>query len=47
MVCGKTYQTNKFVVICVPFVGMNQHSKSVMFGYEFVTDEKIDLIFGC
>ncbi|KAH6813241.1 hypothetical protein C2S51_022259 [Perilla frutescens var. frutescens] len=37
-----TYRTNKYNMICAPFVGLNDHKKNVMFGCAFLTDEKID-----
>ncbi|KAH6785155.1 hypothetical protein C2S51_037610 [Perilla frutescens var. frutescens] len=37
-----TYRTNKYNMICAPFVGLNNHKKNVMFGCAFLTDEKID-----
>jgi len=36
-----TYRTNKYDMICAPFVGMNHHSNNVMFGCGFLMNEKI------
>ena len=35
------YRMNKYDMICAPFVGMNHHSKNVMFGGGFFISEKI------
>ncbi|XP_021772683.1 protein FAR1-RELATED SEQUENCE 5-like [Chenopodium quinoa] len=40
MVFDTTYRTNKYGMICAPFVGMNHHCNNVMFGMGFVLDEK-------
>ncbi|XP_021742873.1 protein FAR1-RELATED SEQUENCE 5-like [Chenopodium quinoa] len=45
MVFDTTYRTNKYGMICAPFVGMNHHCNNVMFGMGFVLDEKIPLCF--
>ena len=34
-----TYRTNKYNMICAPFVGVNHHWKNVLFGYAFLLDE--------
>ncbi|XP_057771005.1 protein FAR1-RELATED SEQUENCE 5-like [Salvia miltiorrhiza] len=34
-----TYQTNKYKLVCVPFIGVNHHLKNVMFGIGFLSDE--------
>ncbi|XP_073133314.1 protein FAR1-RELATED SEQUENCE 5-like [Henckelia pumila] len=34
-----TYRTNKYNLICAPFVGINHHLKNVMFGLAFLSDE--------
>lgn len=34
-----TYQTNKYNMICAPFVGVNHHWKNVLFGCAFLLDE--------
>ncbi|XP_050368937.1 protein FAR1-RELATED SEQUENCE 3-like [Argentina anserina] len=34
-----TYRTNKYNMICAPFVGVNQHWKNVLFGCAFLLDE--------
>ncbi|XP_021746643.1 protein FAR1-RELATED SEQUENCE 5-like [Chenopodium quinoa] len=39
MVFDTTYRTNKYGMICAPFVGMNHHCNNVMFGMGFVLDE--------
>jgi len=35
-----TYCTNKYVIICAPFAGMNHHAMNVMFGCGFLMNEK-------
>ncbi|XP_021761824.1 protein FAR1-RELATED SEQUENCE 9-like [Chenopodium quinoa] len=40
LVHDTTYRTNKYGMICGPFVGMNHHNKNVMFGIGFVINEK-------
>uniref|UniRef100_A0A803MN31 MULE transposase domain-containing protein n=1 Tax=Chenopodium quinoa TaxID=63459 RepID=A0A803MN31_CHEQI len=40
MVFNTTYRTNKYGMICAPFVGKNHHNNNVMFGMGFVLDEK-------
>ncbi|KAH6771474.1 hypothetical protein C2S52_016277 [Perilla frutescens var. hirtella] len=42
LIFDTTYRTNKYNMICAPFVGLNNHKKNVMFGCAFLTDEKID-----
>lgn len=37
-----TYCTNKYEMICAPFVGINQHTKICMFGIGFMLNERID-----
>ena len=34
-----TYRTNKYNLICAPFVGVNHHWQNVMFGCAFLLDE--------
>ncbi|KAG8364983.1 hypothetical protein BUALT_Bualt18G0055300 [Buddleja alternifolia] len=34
-----TYRTNRYDLICAPFVGINHHKKNVMFGLAFMSDE--------
>ena len=34
-----TYQTNKYNLICAPFVGINHHWENVLFGCAFLIDE--------
>ncbi|KAG8383568.1 hypothetical protein BUALT_Bualt04G0027100 [Buddleja alternifolia] len=34
-----TYRTNRYDLICVPFVGINHHKQNVMFGLAFMSDE--------
>lgn len=34
-----TYRTNKYNLICAPFVGINHHKDNVMFGLAFMSDE--------
>ncbi|XP_073130235.1 protein FAR1-RELATED SEQUENCE 5-like [Henckelia pumila] len=42
MVFDTTYRTNKYNLICAPFVGVNHHWKNVMFGCAFLADEKVE-----
>ena len=42
VVFDTTYRTNKYDIICAPFIGMNHHSKNGMFGCGFLLNEKID-----
>ncbi|XP_057775333.1 protein FAR1-RELATED SEQUENCE 5-like [Salvia miltiorrhiza] len=42
MVFDATYGTNKYNLICAPFVGLNNHKNNVMFGCAFLSNEKID-----
>lgn len=42
MVFDTTYRTNKYNLICAPFVGVNNHWKNVMFGCAFISDEKTE-----
>ena len=37
-----TYRTNKYNLICAPFVGINHHWNNVLFGCAFLTDETTD-----
>lgn len=37
-----TYRTNKYSLICAPFVGVNHHMKNIMFGMAFLSDETAD-----
>ncbi|WOL01358.1 protein FAR1-RELATED SEQUENCE 5-like [Canna indica] len=34
-----TYRTNKYGLVCAPFVGINHHNENVMFGLAFLSDE--------
>ncbi|XP_073137615.1 protein FAR1-RELATED SEQUENCE 5-like [Henckelia pumila] len=34
-----TYRTNKYNLICAPFVGINHHKQNVMFGLAFMSNE--------
>ena len=34
-----TYRTNKYNMICAPFVGVNHPWKNVLFGYAFLLNE--------
>ncbi|PIN11369.1 hypothetical protein CDL12_16027 [Handroanthus impetiginosus] len=34
-----TYRTNRYNLICAPFVGINHHKQNVMFGLAFMSDE--------
>ena len=42
VVFDTTYCTNKYNLICAPFVGVNHHWKNVMFGCAFLLNETID-----
>ncbi|KAL8507989.1 hypothetical protein ACS0TY_018512 [Phlomoides rotata] len=42
MVFDTTYRTNKYELICAPFVGVNNHWKNTMFGCAFISDEKAE-----
>ncbi|KAH6777472.1 hypothetical protein C2S51_008784 [Perilla frutescens var. frutescens] len=42
VVFDTTYKTNKYGLICAPFVGLNHHKKNVMFGCAFISDEKTE-----
>ncbi|KAF8020194.1 hypothetical protein BT93_G0786 [Corymbia citriodora subsp. variegata] len=39
VVFDTTYRTNKYNMICAPFVGLNHHWKNVLFGCAFLMDE--------
>lgn len=41
VVFDTTYRTNKYNMICAPFVGLNHHWKNVFFGCAFLSDETI------
>ncbi|KAL3844867.1 hypothetical protein ACJIZ3_002270 [Penstemon smallii] len=34
-----TYRTNKYNMLCCPFVGVNHHLQNVMFGFAFMSEE--------
>ncbi|XP_073152453.1 protein FAR1-RELATED SEQUENCE 5-like [Henckelia pumila] len=34
-----TYRTNRYNLVCAPFVGINHHKQNVMFGLAFMSDE--------
>ncbi|XP_021849460.2 protein FAR1-RELATED SEQUENCE 5-like [Spinacia oleracea] len=40
LVHDTTYRTNKYDMICGPFVGMNHHNKNVIFAIGFIVNEK-------
>lgn len=42
VVFDTTYRTNKYNLICAPFLGINNHGKNVMFGCAFISDEKTE-----
>ncbi|XP_047941420.1 protein FAR1-RELATED SEQUENCE 5-like isoform X4 [Salvia hispanica] len=42
VVFDTAYRTNKYNLICIPFVGINNHWKNVMFGCAFMTNEKTE-----
>ncbi|KAG8391514.1 hypothetical protein BUALT_Bualt01G0195600 [Buddleja alternifolia] len=35
-----TYLTNRYQLICAPFIGINHHGQNIMFGCAFLSDEK-------
>ncbi|KAK2638653.1 hypothetical protein Ddye_026448 [Dipteronia dyeriana] len=37
-----TFQTNKYNLICAPFVGVNHHWKNILFGCAFLIDESTE-----
>ncbi|XP_021727222.1 protein FAR1-RELATED SEQUENCE 5-like [Chenopodium quinoa] len=37
-----TYRTNRYILICAPFVGINNHWKNTMFACSFIGDETTD-----
>ncbi|GMI71306.1 FAR1-related sequence 5 [Hibiscus trionum] len=39
LVFDTTYRTNRYNLICAPFVGINHHRQTIMFGYAFLLDE--------
>ncbi|XP_021751346.1 protein FAR1-RELATED SEQUENCE 5-like [Chenopodium quinoa] len=39
-----TYRTNKYGLICAPFVGVNNHWRTTMFGCAFITNETTETI---
>ena len=39
LVFDTTYRTNKYGMICAPFVGMNHHANNLMFGMGFIFNE--------
>ncbi|XP_048137295.1 protein FAR1-RELATED SEQUENCE 5-like isoform X2 [Rhodamnia argentea] len=41
VVFDTTYRTSKYNMICAPFVGLNHHLKTVLFGCAFLLDETI------
>jgi len=41
LVFDTTYRTNKYDMICAPFVGMNHRVMNVMFGCGYFMNEKI------
>ncbi|XP_057767244.1 protein FAR1-RELATED SEQUENCE 5-like [Salvia miltiorrhiza] len=42
VVFDTTYRTNKYNLICAPFVGINNHWKNIMFGCAFITNENAE-----
>lgn len=42
VVFDTTYSTNKYGLIFAPFVGVNHHHQTIVFGCGFLSDEKID-----
>ncbi|XP_021747430.1 protein FAR1-RELATED SEQUENCE 5-like [Chenopodium quinoa] len=43
LVFDTTYKTNRYNIICAPFVGINNHWHNCMFACAFIGDEKTDL----
>lgn len=41
VVFDTAYRTNKYNMICAPFVGVNHHMQNVMFGCAFMLDESL------
>jgi len=41
VVFDTTYRTNKYDMICIPFVGINYYNKNIMLGCGFILNEKI------
>lgn len=41
-ITGITHRTNKYNLTCAPFVDINNHWRTVMFGCAFITNEKND-----
>ncbi|XP_021852671.2 protein FAR1-RELATED SEQUENCE 5-like [Spinacia oleracea] len=39
-----TFRTNKYNLVCAPFVGVNNHWSNVMFGCAFIADEKTNTL---
>ncbi|XP_074300722.1 protein FAR1-RELATED SEQUENCE 5-like [Silene latifolia] len=37
-----TYRTNRYDMICAPFVGLNHHGRNIMFGCGFVMNERTE-----
>lgn len=42
LVYDTTYRTNKYEMICSPFVGMDNHCRNIMFGCGFLKSEKTE-----
>ncbi|XVF65608.1 hypothetical protein PTKIN_Ptkin09bG0262600 [Pterospermum kingtungense] len=42
VVFDTTYRTNRYNLICAPFVGINNHRQTIMFGCAFLLDETAD-----
>ncbi|KAM1714027.1 hypothetical protein ACFX12_024703 [Malus domestica] len=42
VVFDTTYRTNRYNMICAPFVGVNHHWKNVLFGCAFLLDKKTE-----
>ncbi|XP_055961244.1 protein FAR1-RELATED SEQUENCE 5-like [Mercurialis annua] len=40
IVFDTTYRTNRYDLVCAPFVGVNHHWKNVIFGCAFLSDER-------
>ncbi|KAB2626220.1 protein FAR1-RELATED SEQUENCE 5-like [Pyrus ussuriensis x Pyrus communis] len=41
---GTTYHTNRYNIICAPFVSVNHHWKNVLFSCAFLLDEKTEAL---
>ena len=42
LIFDTTYRTNKYGLICAPFVGVNNHWNNVMFACAFISNESTE-----